>query len=65
MGRHADDLLNLSLDPFGLGGWKVQLVEHRDQRQILLHGQVGVGQRLGLDPLGRIDEEQRAFARLK
>ena len=42
---------------------QVDLVDHRDDRQILLHRQVDVGHGLGLDALGGVDDQQRPFAR--
>ncbi len=53
------DLLD---DPFDICRWQVDLVDHRDDLQIVLHGKVEVGQCLGLHALGGIDEQQDAFA---
>ena len=44
---------------------QVDLVEDRDERQVLAHGEVDVGQRLGLDALRRVDDEDRALAGLQ
>lgn len=41
---------------------QVDLVEHGDDRQIVLHGQVQVGQRLGFDALSGVDEQQGTLA---
>ena len=49
----------------GIGGGQVDLVDDRDDRQVLRHGEVDVGQRLGLDALGGVDDEDRALARLE
>jgi hypothetical protein len=49
-------------DPLGLGAGQVDLVQARDQLQARLDGEVGVGDRLGLDALGGVDDEQRALA---
>ena len=49
----------------GLGRRQVDLVEDRDDRQALAQGEVDVGQRLGLDALGRVDDEDRALAGLQ
>ena len=46
----------------GWAAWQVDLVEHRDDREVVLQGQVQVGQRLRLDALGGVDEEDRALA---
>src|SRR5207248_1807162 len=48
--------------PLGLGGGQVDLVESGHDRQVVLDGQVAVGQRLGLDALGGVDEKNHAFA---
>ena len=44
-----------------LGSGKVDLVEHRDDLQIVLKREVEVGERLGFDALGGIDQEDRAL----
>ena len=49
----------------GCGRRQVDLVEDRDDRQALAQGEVDVGQRLGLDALGGVDDEDRALARLQ
>ena len=46
----------------GLGGRQVDLVEHRHDLVVGIDRLVGVGERLGLDALGRIDQQQRALA---
>ena len=61
-GVDADDLLDLPPDPLGLGRGEVHLVEHRHDLVVVVHRLVGVGQRLRLDPLGRVDDQQRALA---
>ena len=47
---------------FRLGGGQIDLVEHRDDLQVVLDGEVEVGQRLRLDALGGVDEQDRALA---
>ena len=42
---------------------QIDFVDDRNDRQPLLHRQVDIGHRLGLDPLRRIDDQQRPFAR--
>ena len=49
-------------DPLRLGAGQVDLVDHRDQLQPVLDRQVGVGDGLRLDPLGGVDDQQRALA---
>ena len=41
---------------------QVDLVDHRDQLEPVLDRQVGVGDGLRLDPLGGVDDQQRALA---
>jgi hypothetical protein len=41
---------------------QVDLVEHRDDREVVLQRQVEVGQRLRLDALGGVDEQDGALA---
>ena len=53
------DLLD---DPLHVRRGEVDLVDHRDDRQIVLHGEVEVGERLGLDALGGVDQQQHPFA---
>ena len=59
----ADDVLDLPPRLVGLRAGQVDLVDDRDDLEVVLDRQVGVGQRLRLDALRRIDEQQRAFAR--
>jgi hypothetical protein len=49
----------------GLRRGKVDLVEHRDDVQVGVHGQVQVGQGLGLDALRGVDEQHRGLTRLE
>jgi hypothetical protein len=58
----ADDVLHLLLGLQGVGGGQVDLVEHRQDLQIVVHGKIRVGQRLGLHALGGIHHQQRALA---
>ena len=62
-GRNAQHRFDLHRVAIGVGGGQVDLVERRDDLEIVLHGQVAVGQRLRLDPLGRIDHQHHALAR--
>ena len=48
-----------------VGGGQVDLVEHRNDVQIAVERQVQVGQRLGLDALGGVDQQHRALAGLQ
>ena len=42
--------------------WQVDLVDDRDNLEAVIDGKIGVGERLGLDSLRGIDDQQRAFA---
>ena len=57
----ADDVLHLLLGLQGVGGGQVDLVEHRQDLQIVIHGEVGVCQRLRLHALGGVHHQQRAL----
>ncbi len=62
-GVEADDVLDLLLDPVGLGRRQVDLVQDRHDLVVGLDRLVRIGQGLRLDPLARIDQQQRALAR--
>ena len=59
----ADDLLDLLAHAFGIGGGKVDLVDDGDDLVVVLDRLIDVGQRLRLDALGGVDDQQCAFAR--
>ena len=61
-GVEADDVLDLALALVRLRARQVDLVDDRDDVEVVVHGQIGVGERLRLDALRGIDEQQRAFA---
>jgi hypothetical protein len=58
----AQVFLDLRLHPFDVGRGQVDLVDDRDDLQIVFHGQIEIGQGLGLHALAGIDEQQGAFA---
>ncbi len=70
LGRHpqhlgrvaADDVGQLCGVLVGLGAGQVDLVEHRDDVQVGVQGQVEVGQGLCLDPLRGVDQQHRTLA---
>ena len=62
VGVDADDGLDLLLDALDVGGRQVDLVQHRHDFQALLDRGVAVGDRLRLDALRGVDDQQRAFA---
>ena len=61
-GIHADHILDLLLDPVGLGGGQVDLVEDRHNLQPGINRLIDIGQGLGLHALAGIHHQQRAFA---
>ena len=63
--RDREDALQLLHDDLRLGRREVDLVEDRDDREPLAQGEVDVGERLGLDALGGVHDEDRALARLQ
>ena len=62
-GIEADHVLDLLLDALDLGGRQVDLVEHRHDLMVGVHGVVDIGEGLRLDALARIDDQQRALDR--
>ena len=61
-GVEADGLLDLLLDPVGARDRQIDLVEHRDDVEIVVERDVDVGERLRLDALRGVDDQERAFA---
>ncbi len=59
----ADDVLDLVAHLLGLGGGEVDLVDDGDDLVVVLDRLVHVGERLRLDPLRRVDHQQRTLAR--
>ena len=59
----ADDLLDLLPHALGVRGGEVDLVDDGDDFVIVLDRLIDVGERLRLDALRRVDDQQRAFAR--
>ena len=58
----ADDVLHLLERILDLDLGQVDLVDDRDEDEVVVDGQVGVGQGLGLDPLGGVDDEEGPVA---
>ena len=73
LGRDADDvgrvaaeqLRHLERRAVRIGRGKVDLVDDRDDLELVLDREVGVRERLRLDPLRRIDDEHGSLARLQ
>ena len=62
VGVAADQVGDLGRHPLRLGARQIDLVEHRNQLQPGLDRRVGVGDRLRLDALRGIDDQQRPLA---
>ena len=65
LARDGQDVLELVHDDVGLGRRQVDLVDDRDDHEALRQREVDVGQRLRLDALGGVDDEDRALAGLQ
>ena len=65
LGRLADQLRELGRRRVGIRLREVDLVRDRDDLEVVVEREVGVGQRLRLDALRRVDEEQRPLAGLE
>ena len=61
-GIQTQVLLDLRLDPVHIGRRQVYLIDNGYDLQILFHGHVEIGERLCLDALRRVNNEQSAFA---
>ncbi len=57
--EHALDLVGVEI---GIGGGEVDLVQHRDDLEVVLEREVAIGEGLRLDPLRGVDDEHHAFA---
>ncbi len=55
-------LFDLAAHALDVGGRQIDLVDDRDDGEVLPQRQVVVGERLRLNPLGGVDHQQRAFA---
>ncbi len=63
LGLAADQVRELLGELLRLGGRQVDLVQDGDDREVVLHRQVQVGEGLGLDALGGVHQEDGALAR--
>ena len=63
LGRQAEHVLDLEGAALRVRRRQVDLVEHRDDLEVVLDGLVAVGERLRLDPLRRVHQEHRPLAR--
>ena len=58
----ADHVLDLLRHALGIGGGQVDLVDDRDDLEAGVDRELGVGERLRLDALRRVDHQHRALA---
>ena len=65
VGVVAEQVASCCADAVGVGLRQVDLVDDRDDLEVVVDREVGVRDRLRLDPLRRVDDEQRALARLQ
>ncbi len=65
LGGRPHHLLDLLRHRVGLGGHEVDLVDNRDDLQVVFHRQIQVRQRLRLDALRGVHDQDRALARLQ
>ena len=61
-GIEADGAFDHFFGAGDVGALQVDLVDDRDNLEAVIDGKIGVGERLGLDSLRGIDDEERAFA---
>ena len=61
----ADHVFNLLANPVRLGRRQIDLVDHRNNFQIVMQRQIGIRQRLRFHALRRVHHQQRAFAGLQ
>ncbi len=60
--RRAGELVELQLGLGHVAGRQIDLVEHGDDLEVVLDGEIRVGDRLRLDALGAVDEQHGALA---
>ena len=63
LGGDAEDGLDLHRVAVGVGRREVDLVQHGDDLEVVLEGEVAVGQGLGLDALRGVDDEDDTLTR--
>ena len=62
-GRDADDILDFLFDAVGVGAGQVDLIDDRHDFEPRIDGEVRVCERLGFNPLARVDDEHGTLAR--
>ena len=63
VGGNGQLVFDLDLHLVGMRRGQIDLVDRRDDVEVGVHGEAGVGDRLGLDPLRRVDHQDGALAR--
>ena len=63
LGRDADNVLDLLLDARRVRRRQIDLVDDRHDLQPRIDGEVGIAERLRLDALRRVHDQQRTLAR--
>ncbi len=58
----TNDIFDLVLYSLRLGARQIDLVDHRQNFQIMIKCHVHVGHGLSFHPLGRVNDQQRALA---
>src|SRR5271156_5469196 len=56
-----DDFLDLLLGTFDVGAGQIDFVDHGNNFETVIEREINVGERLRLDPLARVDHQQRAL----
>jgi hypothetical protein len=64
-GIEPDEILDLLHHALRFGRGEVDLVDHRDQFQVVVDGEVGIGESLSFHALAGVDDQQGAFAGLQ
>ncbi len=64
-GRKADHLLDLLADAVRLRRRQIDFVDHRNDLEVVMQGEIGIRESLRLDALRRVHNQQRAFTGLQ
>ncbi len=64
-GIETDEGFDLFADALGVGGGEIDLIDNRDNLEVLIEGEIGIGEGLGFDSLGGIDHQEGPFAGLE
>ena len=61
----SDDLLNLFANPLGLGRGQIDLIDDRNDFEIVIQGEIRIRKSLRFDTLRSVHHQQRSFAGLQ